>query len=123
MPDLLLALVVDLLSFAGLAGLSGGSRATVRAALTPLASTLEAGLSRIPFGLTPLEAVQFKNNLRVLVQVVATTASQHTNGDDVGLNKLVAQLDETAQTLALLNHSDAFAVLTAIREAKHALAH
>jgi hypothetical protein len=123
MPDVLLALVVDLLSVAGLAGLSGGSKATVRAALTPLANTLEVGLSRIPFGLTPLEAEQFKSNLRVLAEVVAANANQRANADAVDLKKLVAQLDETVQALDHLNHSDAFNVLTAVRDAKQALAH
>jgi hypothetical protein len=123
MPDFLLALVVDLLSVAGLAGLSGGSKATVRAALTPLANTLEVGLSRIPFGLTPLEAEHFKSNLRVLAEVVAANANQRANADAVDLKKLVAQLDETVQALDHLNHSDAFTVLTAVRDAKQALAH
>ena len=123
MSELVLTLLLDLLSVAGLAGLSGGSRVKVRAALTPLAGALEVGVSRIPFGLTQLEADKFKADLRVLAELLANESIQRATIDTVDLNKLVAQLDQTVQTLSHLNHSEAFSVLTAIRDAKRSLAH
>ena len=59
MSDALLILFAELLSVAGLTGLSGGRKARLRAALTPLAKSLEIGLARNPFGLTPIKSEKF----------------------------------------------------------------
>jgi hypothetical protein len=123
MTDSALTLLVELLSVAGLAGLSGGKEEKVRVALTPLAETLEIGLARIPFGLTSIEAEKFRADLQTLAELLASGSIARATMDAVGLDTLMAQLGQTSQALSDLNHSDAFAALTAVRDAKRALGH
>ena len=123
MTDSALTLLVELLSVAGLAGLSGGKEEKVRVALTPLAETLEIGLARIPFGLTSIEAEKFRADLQTLSELLASGSIARATMDAVGLDTLMAQLGQTSQALSDLNHSDAFAALTAVRDAKRALGH
>jgi hypothetical protein len=123
MSDAALTLLAELLSIAGLAGLTRGKKAKVRAALTPLAETLEIGLARIPFGLTPIEAEKFRIDLRALAEMLASGSIARVTLDAVDPEALMAQLIQTSQALSHLDHSDAFAALTAIRDAKRALGH
>ena len=92
-------------------------------ALTPLAETLEIGLARIPFGLTSIEAEKFRADLQTLSELLASGSIARATMDAVGLDTLMAQLGQTSQALSDLNHSDAFAALTAVRDAKRALGH
>jgi hypothetical protein len=123
MSDAVFALLAELLSVAGLVGLSGSKKERVRVALTPVAETLEIGLARIPFGFTPSEAEKFRADLQKLAELLANGSIARSTLAAADLDTLMAQLGQTSQALSHLDHSGAFAALTAIRDAKRALSH